>query len=506
MDTPYAGCTVPECTGVDTPYAGCTVPECTGVDTPYEGCIPPCDPFPECLVEPTPSPDPDPAPSPDLQTGTVGCPCLANPPVEEFLIADGSPNEGLLAARPDGETIIPYPTFYGKYCGPHDATTEPYCAGATGDPLPDAPSWCSSSFCWVDPTNCDTGAEPSSYFHVDGHEPVLYYSYDTCDPESICADLAHDAMACEATGCMYTPGADDVCEGVSTDAQEACADMVFDEPYCMAMGCTFTQGFPAVCSQRPQCGEFEGETGCNAQGGCVWWHVENGPGFCRNDCHTFPDHISCSGTNNGCIWNDHSCAFYVSESDESSESNSGNGAECDDEAVQRLLQLEEEPGICALRNAEVSCEGWVESAFAVGFEMPPGSELLATGCTREACEAAGFGWFDDGSQAGACTYVAHVDALESGPPPGYTSWQEARAHCLDSDPLAPPLMWMTETEVSLRAELGRRDWALDAEQMQKDRVSVIDQLRKENAELVKTVETLTRLLHMAKGRRCFGPQ
>eukprot|EP01043_Picozoa_sp_COSAG02_P005159 COSAG02_NODE_138_length_34440_cov_16.694368_22_plen_600_part_00 len=333
---------------------------------------------------------------------------------------------------------------------------------------------------------------------------------ECAEPETECAELAHDAMACEATGCMYTPGADDVCEGESADASIACADIAFDPAYCMGMGCTFTHGVPGVCAQRPQCGEYEeDEMGCVAQLGCVWWHVENGPGFCRDDCHTFRDHTSCPGTDNGCFWEDHAgdhshCAFYIFEPGESSESNSGESSECNDEAVQRLLRLEEEPGICTLRNAEVSCESWVESAIAAGLEMPPGSELLVTGCSHEACEAIDMGWFDDGSQAGTCTYLAHVDTLKSEPPPEYTSWQEARTHCLSSNPRYPSLMWMTETEVSLRAELGRRDWASDAEQMQKDRVFVIDQLRKENAELEKTVEILTGLLQMAKGRRCFG--
>jgi hypothetical protein len=71
------------------------------------------------------------------------------------------------------------------------------------------------------------------------------------------------------------------------------------------------------------------------------------------------------------------------------------------------------------------------------------------------------------------------------------------------------MMWITETELSLRAQLkdsARRDWASDAQQMQKDRVQVFEQLRKEKAELEKTVETLSGLLQKTKGRRCFGPQ
>ena len=78
----------------------------------------------------------------DGGNGTGGCPCLADPPIDAFVIAAGEVGEGLLAARPNGVDVIPYPTTYGSLCGNHDAATTPYCADETGAPLADAADWC----------------------------------------------------------------------------------------------------------------------------------------------------------------------------------------------------------------------------------------------------------------------------------------------------------------------------------------------------------------------------
>ena len=110
-----------------------------------------------------------------VDTGTTGCPCLAAPPIDGFVIPAGETGEGLLRARPDGNNTIPYPVSYGTNCGAHDAATEPYCADSTGTALPDAASWCTSAWCWVDPANCDIQSDPSSYFHVEGQDAVLHY-------------------------------------------------------------------------------------------------------------------------------------------------------------------------------------------------------------------------------------------------------------------------------------------------------------------------------------------
>ena len=50
---------------------------------------------------------------------------------------------------------------------------------------PDLPNYCYQPFCFVDPTNCDTGATPSSYYPGGTADsgaavPGLSYSYATC--------------------------------------------------------------------------------------------------------------------------------------------------------------------------------------------------------------------------------------------------------------------------------------------------------------------------------------
>ena len=87
--------------------------------------------------------------------------------------------------------------------------------------------------------------------------------------------------------------------------------------------------------------------------------------------------------------------------------------------------------------------------------------------------------------------------------PGYEgqvgTWRDVRARCKSMS--NPSLRWVPVTEINLRRT---RDWASDTQQMRADRVQAIDQLRKENEELVQTVQTLKGLLEMTKGRTCFG--
>jgi hypothetical protein len=131
-----------------------------------------------------------------VDTGTTGCPCLASPPISSFVIPAGEAGEGLLRARPNGTFVIPYPVSYGTNCGAHDVATEPYCADASGTALPGAADWCTSAWCWVDPADCDIDSDPSSYFHVDGQDAVLHYSYGTCGANNTFADSELDAQAC----------------------------------------------------------------------------------------------------------------------------------------------------------------------------------------------------------------------------------------------------------------------------------------------------------------------
>ena len=171
------------------------------------------------------------------QTGTAGCPCLVDPPVATFVIPAGQTGEGLLSARPDGTTVIPYPVEYGTNCAAHDVETEPYCADATGAALTDdpttadtdesAPSWCTSEWCWIDPASCDLDNDPSSYFHIDGVDATLYYSYTTCSSENTFTDSATDAQACNDQ--HSTVVASHCTPAVTEDARCPCINWA-DEP------------------------------------------------------------------------------------------------------------------------------------------------------------------------------------------------------------------------------------------------------------------------------------
>jgi hypothetical protein len=163
----------------------------------------------------------------DASVGNAGCPCLADPPIDAFVIAAGEAGEGLLSARPNGVDVIPYPTTYGSLCGNHDAATTPYCADETGAPLADAADWCGSSWCWVDPNNCDSGSDPSSYFHIDGVDAVLHYSYATCDSENTFTDTELDSQACNQEHSEVI--AEHCSGGIQEDARCPCVNWA-DEP------------------------------------------------------------------------------------------------------------------------------------------------------------------------------------------------------------------------------------------------------------------------------------
>ena len=99
-----------------------------------------------------------------------------------------------------GGEIVAYPTGYGMgACAPHDSVLGPSCADETGAPFADAAAWCSSNWCFVDPDNCEgVGGDvtDSSYFHRDGEEPMLFYSYETCQHENTFSDTDLDPQAC----------------------------------------------------------------------------------------------------------------------------------------------------------------------------------------------------------------------------------------------------------------------------------------------------------------------
>ena len=144
--------------------------------------------------------------------GTTGCPC--SQPAGRDLHHCGRPGRRCTCSP---STDHPYPTSYGTNCATHDVATEPY-ADASGAPLADAADWCSSSWCWVDPANCDIQSDPSSYFHIDGQEAVLHYSYGTCASENTFTDTELDAQACN--------------EEHSDVVAEHCAGGIQEDPRC----------------------------------------------------------------------------------------------------------------------------------------------------------------------------------------------------------------------------------------------------------------------------------
>ena len=94
-----------------------------------------------------------------MSTGLATCPCLTSPPTT-------LPNGGtvLLAAQ-----TYDYASTYGlNKCDAHDATLAPYCSEG-------APEWCASTWCYVNPANCDGLITTDSVYY-----PGLSYSYSTC--------------------------------------------------------------------------------------------------------------------------------------------------------------------------------------------------------------------------------------------------------------------------------------------------------------------------------------
>jgi len=105
----------------------------------------------------------------------IVCPCLTTYPGNITTESDGT-----LAVTVSG-TVYAYPGSYGlATCDTHDASNPPYCDTMTGpqgsfNPLAN-PGWCSESWCYVDPAQCNVVTSFSSY--LPGH--VIQYSYAAC--------------------------------------------------------------------------------------------------------------------------------------------------------------------------------------------------------------------------------------------------------------------------------------------------------------------------------------
>lgn len=101
-------------------------------------------------------------PPPDY--GAVGCRCSTSGDWR-LSYTDNSTGEPLLTVARDGSEYS-YPYAYGSgECEQWDVFLEPSCADSDGNPLPDAPTWCTRRWCFVDRGSCDQiDVERSIYF------------------------------------------------------------------------------------------------------------------------------------------------------------------------------------------------------------------------------------------------------------------------------------------------------------------------------------------------------
>ena len=94
-------------------------------------------------------------------SATARCPCLTAFP------AGVNPATGITI----GDSSYEYPSDYGlSTCAAHDSSLPPTCDASTS-----LPSWCESSWCYVDRNDCNLPSTSSSYFP----DHTLYYSYAT---------------------------------------------------------------------------------------------------------------------------------------------------------------------------------------------------------------------------------------------------------------------------------------------------------------------------------------
>ena len=125
--------------------------------------------------------------------GAWNCPCMKSHQAFNRLIPDTV--SGIL--QPFGTPQPLYPinrdggTYGSDVCARHDQNLPPSCDG-------DAPSWCTSAWCWVDPANCALTNTQSSYFVAS----KIAYSYATCGEKDTYSSVC---------GCRYVHVEDEWC-------------------------------------------------------------------------------------------------------------------------------------------------------------------------------------------------------------------------------------------------------------------------------------------------------
>jgi len=105
----------------------------------------------------------------DENYGLSKCPCIG---------LEGMP--GLMTLEVNG-TKMSYPLDVGAKCRAWDETTHPSCKTFFSGEQP--PAWCTQSWCYVDPCNCDITPqplEPQGLPTPTHHGRSVYVSYSTC--------------------------------------------------------------------------------------------------------------------------------------------------------------------------------------------------------------------------------------------------------------------------------------------------------------------------------------
>lgn len=159
-------------------------------------------PVPPPPVPRMPPPSPPPSPSPPPAPPPISCPCLSAHLPDSPVDANGS-----LLVLVNG-TQHAYPSDYGLgQCSQWDLGLPPLCVD-TGDG--ETPSWCTSSWCYVDHLDCSVRSFPSTY----ATNFSLYVSYAACTSvnASVADNAADDTSYVQSAGCLdpsaeetYTP-------------------------------------------------------------------------------------------------------------------------------------------------------------------------------------------------------------------------------------------------------------------------------------------------------------
>ena len=118
--------------------------------------------------------------------GTAACRCLPRAVVDE--IQKDTTSVWISGANYSFGDGGVYGRHYGVGCFPHDVQLQPFCGPQWCSEVAGkcAPYWCSTSWCWVNATNCWGVTPPvaSSYFANAPRGSELAYSYETCDSEN----------------------------------------------------------------------------------------------------------------------------------------------------------------------------------------------------------------------------------------------------------------------------------------------------------------------------------